>query len=149
MGLKGTIKADHMAVNKYQLTLIGLTTLTLTPIEVSGMEVEVGVIDLPDRTKVSGGQSSSTEFTMTIPMHHSSEIGAMEVWFQEGQDPVVATYKKAGTLTFQSITGENEKSWTLIGAWCSKRKLPDLSMEDDGEMAVAEYTICVDEVLPI
>lgn len=149
MSLKGTIKADHMAVNKYELTIIGLLVQTITPIEISGMEIEVGVVDLPDRTKASGGQPSSTEFTMKIPMHHSSEVSAMEVWFQEGQDPVIATYKKPATLTFSSISGENEKSWTLIGAFCSKRKLPDLSMADDGEMAVAEYTITVDEVLPI
>lgn len=145
--MKGDIQPDHMPVNNYELSIIGLPNLT--PTEVSGLEEELNTTDLPDRTRASGGQKPPTEFTIMIPLHHEVEMAAMEVWYAEGQDPVSPTYKKVGTITHKSISGTNLRSYTLVGAFVMKRVLPDLEKENEGEMAAAEWTISVDDILPI
>jgi hypothetical protein len=147
MALKGIILPDHIPVNKYELTIVGMSTIVMT--SVSGLETEVPAIDLPDRTKATGGQPSSAELTVTVPMHHASEILQMDIWHTEAQDPITITYKRAGILEHKSGTGDIIKQYTLIGIWCSKRKLPDLAYDDDGAMAEVEYTLQVDSVMPL
>lgn len=147
MPLKGLIDPDHIPVNKYELNVVGMPTIVFT--SVSGLETEVAAIDLPDRTKATGGQPTAAELTVRVPMHHQVQILAMDVWFGEAQDPVTITYKKAGTLVHQSGSGAIAKTYSLIGIWCSKRKLPDLAFDDDGAMAEVEYTLCVDSVIAV
>jgi len=145
--MKGEIKPDHMAVNNFDLLVVGL--VDLTALKISGLEEELEKIMLPDRTAASGGQKKSTEFNVTIPMHHELETAAMELWFVEGQDPVTPTYKKPATLVHHAVSGTSDRSYTLMGCWVQKRKLPDLDREDDGKLALIEYTISVDNILPI
>jgi len=145
--MKGDIQADHIAVNNFELLMLGLPSLT--PTEISGLEDELQTAEMPDRTRVSGGNRGPTEFTMMIPMHHLLEQGAMELWFRESQDPVLPTYKKVGTLIHRSIGGGTLRTYSLVGAFPSKRGLPDLEMENDGELALVEWTISVDDMLPI
>lgn len=147
MSMKGSIQPGHIPVNKYQLLFVGLPQLT--PITVSGIEEELAMIDLPDRTKASGGNTGSSEMTIAIPAHHTTEIAAMELWFSEGQDPVSPTYKKPGSLLMESgsLIGATRRA-QLMGTWVTKRKMPDLEMANDGEMAVYEYTLSIDQVLP-
>ncbi len=145
--MKGEIQADHIPVNKFQLKVVGL--LDLTAVSISGLEDELATIDLPDRTKASGGNRGASEFTMMIPAHHTVEIAAMEVWFKEGQDPIVPTYKKPCTLIMQSLSGQKERSYTLIGVFVMKRTLPDLDKADDGEMASIEWGMSVDDIIPL
>lgn len=145
--MKGSILPNHIPVNNYELIVPGLPALT--PTTFSGIEEETNAIDLPDRTKVSGGNTNSVEATMMIPLHHSIEIAALEAWFREGQYPVTPTYKKAATLTIGSVglIGPT-RSYDLIGVWICKRKLPDLEMKNDGDMAEAEYMMYIDQILP-
>ena len=147
MPLKNKIEPDHIPLNKYALTIVGIGEVVFTT--VSGLETEVAAIDLPDRTKATGGQISSAELTVTVPMHHSASIAIMNLWHQEAQDPVTITYKKGGVLRHISGTGDISRTYMLVGAWCSKQKLPDLSFEDDGGMAEVEFTIQVDTVQQI
>ena len=145
--MKGSIQPGHIPVNKYTLLFVGLPTLT--PTEISGLEEELQTVDLPDRTKASGGNTGPSEFTMMIPAHHTVEILAMEAWFAEGQDPVTPTYKKAGSLLMESgsLVGPT-RTINLMGAFVTKRKMPDLEMANDGDMATYEWTISVDQILP-
>jgi hypothetical protein len=145
--MKGAIQADHMPVNKYELLMLGMPPLT--PTEISGIEDELQTTELPDRTRASGGNRGPTEFTMMLPMHHLVEQAAMEVWFRSSQDPVLPTYKIVGTLIHKSISGETLRTYSLVGAFPSKRVLPDLEMANEGEMAAVEWTISVDDILPI
>jgi hypothetical protein len=145
--MKGSIQPGHIPVNKYQLLVVGLPLLT--PTTVSGIEEEIAAIDMPDHTKVSGGNTGPSECTIMIPMHHTIEHAAMEAWFAEGQDPVTPTYKKAASLIMQSgsLVGPT-RTYSLVGVWTCKRKLPDLELKNDGEMAQAEWTLYIDQVLP-
>jgi hypothetical protein len=145
--MKGTIKADHISVNKYQLLVLGMPPLTFTTI--SGIEDELEVVDLPDRTKASGGNRKAVEFTAKLPMHHIAEQAMMELWFLESQDPVSPLYKKVGTLIHLSISGNVLRTYSMTGIFPSKRALPELDMKNEGEMAEVEWTFQADNMLPI
>jgi hypothetical protein len=145
--MKGQIQPDHIPLNKAQLIVLGLPDLTLTSI--SGIEEELEVIDLPDRTKASGGRTMAVEFDVTLPLHHTVQFAAMMAWYQEGQDPVLPTYKKPATLLMPSISGNTTRSFTLVNAFIGKFALPDTEMSNEGEMAEATFTIHADDILPL
>ena len=147
MVLKGTILPDHIPVNNYELLVLGIVPLTFT--EISGLEEELETTQLPDRTVASGGNTLPVEFTAMQPMHHLIEVGAMEVWFRESQDPVLPTYKKAATILVKSISGLQTRSYALTGVFPKKRKTPDLEMANEGEAAMIEWTFSADKVLPL
>lgn len=145
--MKGAIQSDHIAINNYELLILGLPPLT--PVEISGLEDELQTVDLPDRTTASGGNRGPTEFEIQLPMHHLVEQAAMEAWLLEGQDPVVPTYKKIGTLIHKSLSGAVLRTYSLTGAYTNKRTLPDLEMENEGDIALVGWNIKVDDMLPI
>jgi uncharacterized membrane-anchored protein len=145
--MKGAIKADHIPLNKYKLIVLGLPPLT--PTEISGIEDTLQTVTLPDRTMATGGNREATECTMYIPMHHTLERLACEAWYREAQEPVLPSYKKAATLVMQSNTGTIVATYTLVGVFISKRVLPDLEMESNGEMAQVEYTLTIDDIIPL
>lgn len=143
--MKGAIQPNHIAVNKYELLVVGLPPLT--PTEISGIEEELNVVDLPDRTRASGGNTNPVEITMMIPMHHTIEMAAMERWFKDSQDPVHPLYKKAASLSYERIGTGVGKQRQLVGVFPTKRKDPDLEMANDGEMATVEWTLNIDQIL--
>lgn len=145
--MKGSIKPAHIPVNKYQLIVIGLPDLT--PITVSGIEEELQTIDLPDRTKASGGNTGPSECTIAIPLHHTVEYLAMEQWFSDCQGRVAPNYKKNATLIMQSVVaGGPSRTFSLVGTFITKRTLPDLEQANEGEMAAVEYMLSIDQILP-
>lgn len=145
MVLKGQILPDHMPLNKFVLTIIGLPPITFTTM--SGMEIELETAVMPDRTVASGGNTKATEFTATLPMHHVVERLAIELWRKEAEGGF-PTYKKAATLINQSISGLGIAAKSLIGVFPTKIKYPDLDMENEGELSTLEVTFSVDQVLP-
>lgn len=147
MPIKGVILPDHVQVNKYLLTVIGMPPLTITAI--SGLEEELDVTDLPDRTKATGGRTKPVEFDITLPAHHVIEQRAMELWFAQSKDPVLPTHKRLATLTLFTQLGLPLVSFALVGTFPMKRALPDLELENDGEMAGIVWSMSADEVLPL
>ena len=147
MGLKGTIAPDHISINKYQLIVAGLPTLT--PTKIGGFPEELDAVEIPDRTRASGGNTKPIEFTMTLPAHHDVEVAAMEMWFQESQDPVLPTYKNVGTLLVYLISGQKMRTVTLTGLFPTRIASPDLDMANEGEMMTYEYTLSADDAIRI
>ncbi len=145
--MKGEIQPDHMPVNKFQFRVAGL--IDLKPVTVSGLEEELNVADLPDRTRASGGTKNAGECEIGIPEHHTVEMAACELWFKEGQDPVLPTYKKACTLVRQSISGLKTRNYTLVGCFIRKRVTPDLDKANEGEMGVVMWTVSWDDIIPL
>lgn len=136
--MKGVISGDHIPVNKYQLLFLGLPPLTIT--EVTGLEQELQTTDLPDKTVASGGDTMPVEFAIKIPAHETVQIAAIELWFSLCKGDVDPGYKLMGTLILQSITNNILRTYSLVDAFPFKRGLPDLAMENEGEVAVVEYT---------
>jgi len=144
MAVKGTIARDHMPKNKYVLEFFGMPPITIT--KVTGAESEVSTVVLPDQTVVSGGLRFVEEFDIEVPMHHTSEIAAMEAWIDENEDPIPPTAKKTGLLVAKSGSGLNLRTWRIEGAIAIKRSLPDFDMSNEGEMQVNTYTIKCDAI---
>jgi hypothetical protein len=147
MGLKGQIQDNHFPTNKYEFIVAGLPPLT--PTKVGGISEELDTVELPDQTRVSGGGRKATEVTMSLPLHHIIQQAAVEAWYKEGQGNVSPTYKKTGTLVFKSVQGTVTKAFTLMGCFITKRSTSDLEMGSQGDMVETEFTISIDEVIPI
>jgi hypothetical protein len=148
MGLKGKILSNHIPKNNYELIVNGLSQSILFT-EIGGISEELEIVELPDRTVASGGNTKSTEMTAMQPSHHDVEVAQMEEWFKECQDPVAPTYKKTATLIKKAISGEIVRSYTLQGIFPKQRALQDLSLENEGEMDTIEWTFSIDDVLPL
>ncbi len=147
MALQGSILTDHVPVNSFRITItgVGASGQTFFFSDLSGIETEVEAIDLPDRTKASGGQTLPSEFTGKTPLHHAVERAALNTWFKEGQDPVKSTYKKTATLIHKTISGSKQGKYTIRGLWITKRKLPDLDTTNAGDIALIEWTFSLDK----
>lgn len=145
--LKGKIQPNHIPLNRYDLVIVGGPPLTV--VTCSGIEEELEVVEMPDRTVASGGNTKPVEFTIGIPTHHAVEIAFMELWFADsiGQKP---GHKKSGALIMKAVSDiAPGKTHTIMSALVSKRKLPDLEMANEGELSVTEYTIRADQTIPV
>jgi len=146
--LQGSVQPDHVPVNNFELVVQGLTT-PIFFVEVSGIEYEVQAVDLPDRTKASGGNAVPQEWTAKTMLHHAVERAALEAWLLEGQDPVQASYKKTATLIHKTLSGAQNGKYLLSGVWIMKKKLPDLNRADEGNAGMIEWTISSDKIAPL
>lgn len=149
MALQGTLLSNHVPVNNFTLTVNGTGGGTYFFTEISGIETEVQAVDLPDRTKASGGNILPQEFTAKAPLHHATERAKLEGWFKEGQCPVVSGYKKTATLIHKALDGSVQGKYTISGLWIMKRKLPDLDKTNDGEIAQIEWSFSSDSIVEI
>lgn len=151
MPLKGSIKPDHIPNNKFELMIVGAVPPIppLTTITVSGIEQALKLVDLPDGTKATAGETDPIEFDVSIPAHHLLEEAAMELWYQEGKNPVSPGYKKGGVLVLKSLTENTRRRYTLVGLFVTKRTLPDLEMGGDGEQVNSTWSMSADDILPI
>lgn len=147
MVLQGTVQPGHIPVNNYELIVVGLPPMVFT--KISGFETVNESVELPDRTRASGGNRKPVEFTGMSFEHHTAERAALEFWFQEGKDPVSPTYKKVGTLIKRDIHGRVASTNSILGLWITKKKAPDLDLANEGEPALIEWTFSADSVQPI
>jgi hypothetical protein len=145
--MKMTLLPDHIAVNNFDLIVVGGPPV-IQFITFDGLEEELDTVDLPDRTKASGGATKAVETTATHPKHHAIEDAFLESWFVEAQ-LALPTYKKAASLLVYSISGLVTRSYNLIGMFPSKRKTADLDMANEGELNVTEWTFMIDKPIPV
>ena len=144
--MKGKIQANHVSKNNYELQSDRLPPITF--IEVGDITETLDKVDLPDRTRASGGTKQAGDFPVMVPSHHDVEVAAMESWFREAQDPVAPTYKKAGILTKKGIDGSVIRTYTFSGLFVSERNMTAVSLENEGEMDAIEYLLNFDDIIP-
>jgi len=73
----------------------------------------------------------------------------MEIWYREGQDPVLPTYKKPCTITLKSISRGRSYRLSLVGVFVTKRGVPELDKENEGEMVGITWSMSADDVIPL
>jgi hypothetical protein len=146
--MKMVLLPDHIPVNNFDLIVVGGPPV-LQFVTIDGFDWELEVTDLPDRTVASGGNTKAIEFTATHPKHHTIEDAFLQLWWQESQDPVLPTYKKAAALLVSSISSLNVRSFNLIGMFPKKQKTADLDMANEGELNVTEWTFSADLPIPL
>jgi len=142
---KASLEPDHLPVSRFDLLVVGLA-VPIHFVTLSGIEEEGEVVELPDRTKATGGRTRAVEFTASIPLHHTAEYLALEQWYAAAHDKVSPDYKRAATLLIWNLSQGLPRSFLLEGVWISRRALPDLDANNDGEMAVVEYTFQADNI---
>jgi hypothetical protein len=145
--MKMVLLPDHIPVNNFNLIVVGGPPL-LQFITIDGFDWELDTVDLPDRTKASGGATKAIEFTATHPKHHVVEDVFLQAWFQEAQLGL-PTYKKAASLVNTSISRLQVRTWNLIGLFPMKQKTADLDIANEGEMNVTEWTFVADLPIPV
>lgn len=145
MGAKYTLKPNPILTTNYRLQIVGLPDIPF--VTVGGLEQEIPKVELPDKTTASSGRTNPGEIEVAVPAHEILAIVAMDLWFQEGQDPISPAYKKVGNLTNDSGNALSVYTKTIVGAWVSKEGTPDLAMGEDGDMSVIKYTIQYDGLL--
>jgi len=143
--IKATIQPDFMPLNKVKLSVPTLPVLTL--ISISGLEEDLAKVTLPDKTIQSGGRVEPVEFEIEIPLHHTTEVAAMEVWYATCQEPVLPGHKKVGTVSFFSQSNLVQRTYMLPGLMICGRGLPDGSLDNDGEQANNKWKMACDEIL--
>ena len=143
MPLKGLIQPDHMPIKKFRMKPLGL--LDIVVITMSGLEKELETTALPDRTEQSSGNTKAGEFTMTTALHHEAEMAALNLWFKAGQDPVLPGNKLPCTFSITSISGDASRDVAMVGVRIKKKKYPDVDMNDEGTLAVCEWTLGYDD----
>lgn len=143
--MKAIIQSDHIPVSKYRFQPVGLPPILFTM--VGAFEQEMDTIDLPDRTKASGGRAKPGDTDVKVPQHHVVEVAAMDGWYEEGKDPVTLTYKKPGTMSYISLSGIVVQTYTVLGCWLNKRATPDAELENEGDLAEMTYGMCWDDVV--
>ena len=148
MTLKGLILPGHIPVNKFQLIFPGIPPLTVT--KLGGLEEELEVVEQPDRTVHSNGQTKATELSLELCMHHVVEQAAMELWYAASKDPVLPGYKRDGTLIHLSVAAVGlPVVFAVIGVFPKMRKTPEMDMSNESDAAIVEWTLSVDDVAPI
>jgi hypothetical protein len=145
--MKMVLLPDHIPVNNFNLIVVGGPPL-IQFVTIGGFDWELDTVDLPDRTKASGGATKAIEFTATHPKHHVVEDVFLQAWFQEAQLGF-PTYKKAASLVNKSISGFQVRTWNLIGMFPMKQVTADLDMANEGEMNVTEWTFVADLPIPV
>jgi hypothetical protein len=145
ISIKGVLDGNRVQVNKFQLFIAGVS---LPPVftRISGLEVELDAIDLPDRTTRSGGREKPLEFEVDQPMHHTVELLSMEAWWLMCANTVPG-YIRVGALVMYDEYGFARKTGTLTGMWISKRSHSDLDLDNDGDMAIITWTIKADDLV--
>jgi hypothetical protein len=146
MVMKGAVQPNHIPVNNFELSIAGAPPILFT--KVTGAEVETESVDMPDRTKASGGNTKPTTVTATMFKHHAAEVAYMQAWFGAGQDPVQANYKRTGTLLHKAVDGTTAASETWSGVWVTKKKESDKDLANAGEPAMIEWTLSIDKITP-
>jgi hypothetical protein len=145
--IKGIILPDHVQINKFSLSVPGLIPLTF--LTISGLEEELDNTDLPDRTNRSGGRKKPIEWEATHPLHHVAERLALETWYEMNVDPVVPGGVQAVTLRLFSQSRLIMPSFLLMDTWPFKRAIPDLDLDNDGEIAASTWGFKSSEIIPL
>ena len=143
--MKGEILPDKFRQNKYEFTVNGLGRILATSI--TGLEELTDAVDLPDRTRSSGGRSQVVDFEIVIPAHHRDAVLLMEGWRRENLDPVTLTAKKSANVILQSDSGASTLTISLSGVWPTGHAFPDLERENDGELAQLTFPMSADQIL--
>lgn len=128
------------------------------------IEMTIGVIELPDQTRVPGGRKRAGEFTLTLQFARNVDRETYVEWFNmcvddggaRGIDP---TYKRNATIIYMRLFNGSPGNYNsgsalppvqarLFGCFPSSLKLPDYDMnsdESDGDCTL-EVTINFDDV---
>ena len=167
---KQKLEGNILPKAKQRFSVDGFADATVLYLTRDVIEMTLGVIELPDQTRVPGGRVRAGEFTMTLQFAKDEDRNMYITWFGfcidggsgsgqgTGNIPGInPNYKRNATIVYNRLfqgtgTGGNSRSAVtarLEGCWPSSLKLPDYDMnsdESDGDCNL-EVTMSFDDVI--
>jgi hypothetical protein len=173
---KATLEGNILPKAKQRFLVDGMVGADIQYLTRDVLEMTVGVIELPDQTKVPGGRRRAGEFTLTLQFAGDEDRNAYLEWFEQcidkggtvGNNTETANsiqgihpdYKRNATIIFLRLyqgkpsfvqhSNQEQKPVTarVFGCWPSSVKVPDYDMNgDEGDGdCTMEITINYDDV---
>lgn len=166
---KATLEGNIILKAKGRIHVDGYNSADIMAITRDVIAHTVGVIELPDQTKVPGGRRRAGEFTVTVQFARDQDRTLFMDWAAKCIDGgtesngISPDYKRDMTIIYcrlLSKTGRASNNTNgnlldnirarVIGCWVSSYNLPDFDMnsdEGDGDSTM-ECTIQYDDVIP-
>jgi len=160
---KSVLEQNTVLKAKQRFLVDGLIGTDIVLLTRDPLEVAVGVIELPDQTRVPGGVRRAGEFGITLQFGRNTDRETFVRWAnmcvdrgERGLDP---SYKRSGTIiyyrVFQGSPGTYDSGTDLppvrariFGLWPQSYNLPDFDLSaDEGADAscVMEITMSFDD----
>jgi len=153
---KRILEQNILPTAKQRIVVQGLAAADILLISRDPIDMKLGVIALPDQTRVAGGRRRAGDFKVTLQFAHDSDRTAFNQWFLQCVDDGTPTgintnYKKDATMTYLRLysSGKQAVTVSLSGCWLSSTNLPNYEMDgDDGTNGDAklEVTVNFDDV---
>lgn len=159
---KGVLEQNIFSKGKQTLDVDGLADDNIIILTRGEITVEQGVIELPDKTNVSGGRTNSGEFDLTVQLSSNYSREYFQNWYEAALDRGNGAkgtsfgqegYKRAGKITYlrhddraNAVLSGNFNLY-LDGMFPSKMSYTDFDMAggDEGDaQAILTMTIKFD-----
>jgi hypothetical protein len=125
------------------------------------LEITLGVIELPDQTRIPGGRQRAGDFGITLQFGSQTDRETYIDWFEmcvdRGENGIDPTYKRDGTIVYYRLFSGDSGVYangtnlppvkaSIFGMWPSRYTLPDYDMNsDEGDgSCILEMTINFD-----
>lgn len=157
---KQRLEGNILPKAKQRFIVDGFTSTDILYLTRDVIEMTLGVIELPDQTRVPGGRVRAGEFTMTLQFARDIDRNMYITWFEycvdggppsggigintnqiagnvrEEVDGINPIYKKNATIIYNRLykggaVTKNLVTARLEGCWPSSLKLPDYDMNGD------------------
>ena len=134
---KRILEQNILPTAKQRIVVQGLAAADILLISRDPIDMKLGVIALPDQTRVAGGRRRAGDFKVTLQFAHDSDRNAFNEWFKQCVDDgtpngINANYKKDATMTYLRLySGKQAVTVSLFGCWPSSANLPNYGMDDD------------------
>lgn len=160
---KAVLEGNIFPKAKQRFLVDGFPDAEILDITRDTIEMSLGVIELPDQTRVPGGRRRSGEFTKTFHFADDETRAVYLRWFSMSQDRgdrgIDPTYKRNATIIFLRLFQGSPGTYNsgsdapplrarLFGCWISRMTIPDYDMNaDEGDgTCIAEITMQYDDV---
>lgn len=161
---KAELQGNILPKAKQLFLVDGFPSSLILDITRDSIESGLGVIELPDQTRVPGGRRRAGEFTKTFQFARPEDLQVYYSWHllsvDRGDRGIDPTYKRNATIVFQRLFKGSPGTYNsgsdlpdvkvrLIGCWISKIVIPDYDMnadESDGD-CTSEVTCQYDDVI--
>ena len=164
MVIRKAILEQNTALKSKQRFLVdGLVSADIVLLSRDPLEMSIGVIELPDQTRVPGGVRRAGEFGLTLQFGRNSDREVFRRWHMmcvdQGERGIDPTYKRSGTIVYYRVFQGSPGTFNsgsdlppirarLFGLWPQTINLPDMDLTaDEGEdgSCVMEVTMSFDD----
>lgn len=143
--VKGEILPGAAPRSKFRVIFAGLPPFYAS--KFTGLESELEVLELPDRTRQSAGNTKASTADVAGMVHHTIEAAAWDGWWVQSQAGV-AGYKRAGTVEVLGPDDVPVAFYALAGVFPTKWMLGDLDKTSTDSVEIT-YSLSVDSVIKI